>query len=179
MTKTNKKYLCIVAMLFVLAVAFSGKFIMASSLSFYWHITNNSTISNKQYKIHLPFNWWVISKTEHLASLAKIPSIGEGYFANVFIADKLLTKSKLSVFPMEKEIQGDLLRREPTISTLVIDSQVAFGVEYVVYKSAKNEGKVYITWTIPSKNIVISGIEIDMKYRDFIKTDLVDNIEFR
>ena len=179
MMRKNEKYVFITAGLIVLIVASAGNVIMSTSLIFYWHVTNDSRIIDNKYEIHLPFNWWVFSKTKQRANLARIPSIGEEYFANVFIADELLTKEELNKFPIKKITKGELLIREKNIDSLVIDNQLAFSVEYAAYKYENNKEKIYVTWTVPARNIVISGIDIDVKQRNFIKTDIIDNIKFR
>lgn len=162
----------------VIFFIFSSELIISTSACFYWHATNNSTVHGDHYKIKLPYAWWVFSNSNDTITLNRIPPIGKDRFANVFIMNKTLTESDINSFVKEKEINGDMLRKKDSVNAVTLDNESAYNIEYEIYKSDKNKGNIFWTWTVPSKKLVVNVVNLDPKEKKYITTEIMEHIDF-
>lgn len=178
MKKIIKPIVVIIILAGITLFLFFSEVIVGSTLCFYWHLKNNSIVHGDNFKIKLPFMWWVFSDKNNTITLNRIPPIGENRFANIFIMNKILTKEELNSFKEERMINGELIRKKDIVNTSSIDDETAYNIEYVIYKSENNKGYIIWTWTIPSKKLVINIVNLNPQEKVYIIDEILKNVDF-
>lgn len=178
MMKINKIILLALAAFILVLVTFADKILVASSRCIYWHLTNKNVYESKLYSIDLPINWWIIMDKGNYICLERIPPIIDEYFANVIIENKTITKSELDSFGNVKIVKGKELKRNGNIIAHKINTEMAYSIEYVVENNDGENGKIYWTWTIPKKHLVIHALDLDPDHRQYLIDEIISNIIF-
>jgi hypothetical protein len=158
-----------------MALVFSGRYIVANIACLKWHVANNEVINKDNFILTLPNNWWVVNGQGDNLQLSRTPDIFENNSLFVFILKKQLLVTDEGFFRTSKRFKGILLKRLGEINELTVAGELAYRVTY----QDEFTKELYWTWTIPSKNTVITSTSRNHVFSEVISLELIGNLKWK
>jgi len=126
----------------------------------------------KGNKFKLPFKWWVSSENSTQIGLNRI-SMRKKFFGPIFVTKRYLSKETLQNFRKQRELNETQLVLNGGVKDLSEDNEEIYGIEYIV---KPENGQLYWTLSLPSKELVIDAFEIYPEDKKIIFDEIIKGV---
>ena len=141
-----------------------------------WHLLNGGKAVIGSIEFDLPFNWYARSNDANRILIDRIPHLGNSFF---FLVGRNLTKKELDQYSSEKIVDGRKTIRMGDVSTLTIDNETAYYLEYRVECSCNDNNTMLWSFTVPARSLVIEAFFVEDKDNNIVLSELIANIKFK